>query len=77
MKTHLIAALLVIIAAPAFGEARIKPPAVNYSMSNQVARRNCEYPAKYGSAITALDPKLRERRGGLASPNTIIFGIAY
>lgn len=77
MKTHLIAALLVISAAPAFGEARIKPPALTNSMSNQVAHRSCEFLSKYGSAITALDPKLRERRGGLASPNTIIFGIAY
>jgi hypothetical protein len=77
MKTHLIAALLIIMAAPAFGEARIKPPAINVSMSNQVAHRNCEYLAKYGSTIPALDPKFRERRGGLASPNTIIFGIAY
>ena len=77
MKTHLIAALLVIIAAPAFGEARIEPPAMNNSMSKQFAHRKCEYLPKYGSAITPLDPKLRERRGGLASPNTIVFGIAY
>ena len=77
MKPHLIAVLLVIIAAPAFGEARIKPPAINVSMSNQFAHRNCEFLSKYGSAFSALDPKLRERRGGLASPNTIIFGIAY
>ncbi len=77
MKTYLIAALLVIVAAPAFGEARIKPPALNNSMSRQFAHRECEYPSKYGSAIGALDLKLRERRGGLASPNTIVFGIAY
>jgi hypothetical protein len=77
MKTHLIAALLVIVAAPAFGEARIKAPALNNSMARQVAYRQCAYLSKYGPAITALDPKLRERRGGLASPNTIIFGIAY
>jgi hypothetical protein len=77
MKTYLIALLLVIIAAPAFGEARIKPPAMNNSMSKQLVHWKCEYLSKYGSAITALDPKLRERRGGLASPNTIIFGIAY
>jgi hypothetical protein len=69
MKTHLIALLLVIIAAPALGEARIKPPATNYSM------RKCEYLTNYG--LATRDPKLRERRGGLASPNTIIFGIAY
>jgi len=75
MRPHLIAALLVISAAPAFGEARSKPPAIKVSMSNQFVHRKCEYPSKYGSAITTLE--LRERRGGLASPNTIIFGIAY
>jgi hypothetical protein len=77
MKTHLIAALLFISAAPAFGQARIKPPALSNSMSSQFAHRICEYPSKYGSAIAALELKLRERRGGLANPNTIIFGIAY
>jgi len=77
MKTHLIAALLVISAAPAFGQARIKPPAINVSMSKQFPHQKCEYLPKYGAAITALDPKLRERPGGLASPNTIIFGITY
>jgi hypothetical protein len=75
MKPHLIAALLVTVAAPAFGEARIKPPAMTNSMSNQFAHRKCEYPSKYGSAIATLE--FRERRGGLANPNTIIFGIAY
>ncbi len=75
MKIHLIAALLVISAVPAFAEARIKAPALNNSMSKQFAHRNCEYLSKYGSAITALE--LRERRGGLASPNTIVFGVAY
>jgi hypothetical protein len=75
MKTHLIALLLVTMAAPALGEARIKPPAMNNSMSKQFAHWKCEYLANYRSAT--LEPKLRERRGGLASPNTIIFGIAY
>ena len=77
MKPLLIAVLLVIIAAPAFGEARIKPPAMNNSMSKQFAHWKCVYLADFGSPITALDPKFRERRGGLGSPNTIIFGIAY
>jgi hypothetical protein len=77
MKTHLIAALLVIIAAPAFGEARINPPAINVSVAKQFAHQKCEYLPKYGAAIPALAPKLRERPGGLGSPNTIIFGIAY
>ncbi len=76
MKTYLIALLLVTLAAPAFGAARIKPPAMNHSMSSQFAYWKCEYPPKYGSAITALDLKL-ERRSGLANPSTIIFGIAY
>ncbi len=78
MKTYLIALLLVTLAAPAFGAARIKPPAINHSMSSQFAYWNwkCEYPPKYGSAIAALDLKL-ERRSGLANPSTIIFGIAY
>ncbi len=77
MKTYLIALLLVTLAAPAFGAARIKPPAMNHSTSNQFAYWKCEYPSKYGSTIAALDPKLREWRGGLANPRTIIFGIAY
>jgi hypothetical protein len=75
MKTHLIAALLVIIAAPAFGEA-LHPPAINVAVAKQFAHRKCEYLSKY-AALTPLDPKLRERPGGLASPNTIIFGITY
>jgi hypothetical protein len=77
MKTHLIAALLVTMAAPASGEARIKPPAMNDSMPKVVAHRNCGYPPKYGAAIPMPDPKLRDQRAGLANPNTIVFGIAY
>jgi hypothetical protein len=76
MKTYLIALLLVTLAAPAFGAARIKPPATNNSMSSQFAYWKCEYLAKYGWAIPAPDLKL-ERRGGLTNPNTIIFGVAY